>query len=81
MPLDRQALITDAPRGHSPAARIERLTRERDAMLADIQCVHTATRITSENCPSCRVMPIGEYCGTHGRILSILGRWLEVKTS
>jgi len=33
MPIDRRPLVTDAPPGHSPAARIEKLTRERDKLL------------------------------------------------
>ena len=44
MPMDRSPLITDAPRGHSPAARIARLTRERDALL--VACKYTLAFVT-----------------------------------
>lgn len=37
MPMDRSPLITDAPQGHSPAARIERLTAQRDKLLMAIK--------------------------------------------
>jgi len=35
--MDRSPLITDAPQGHSPAARIERLTAQRDALLEAVR--------------------------------------------
>jgi len=56
-------------------AQLKRVTAQRDAMLNDIRAVRDAVLILTEACEVCG--PDG-YCGLHGRILSLLNRWVEV---